>query len=141
VIADLPLWAALLMGLLLLGGALLTLLGAIGLLRAPTFYSRVHPPTLGGTLGMSGILFASMLYFSVTGKRLAVHELLLVITVPVVTPVTMMLLARAAMFRDRRLTRADEEQYQRSVRVAAELARAEAEAELHPGPAEAEPPP
>lgn len=139
-IADLPLWAALLVGLLLLGGSLLVLLGAIGLLRAPTFYSRVHPPTLGGTLGMSGVLFASLVYFSVSGKRLAVHELLLVIAVPVVTPVTMMLLARAAMFRDRRLSRADEEQYQRAIRVAAELARAQAEAELHPPDGDEGPP-
>lgn len=139
-IADLPLWAAVLVALLLLGGALLTLLGALGLLRAPTFYSRVHPPTLGGTLGMSGILFASMVYFTVTGKRLSVHELLLVIILPVVTPVTMMLLARAALFRDRRLRRDDEEAYARSRRVAEELAQAEEEAARHPEP-EGEPPP
>jgi len=133
-ITDLPLWAALLVALLVLGGAGLTLLGALGLLRAPTFYSRVHPPTLGGTLGMSGVLFASLVYFSVTGKRFSVHELLLIVIVPVVTPVTMMLLARAALFRDRRLRRDDEEAYARSRRVADELAQAEEEAARHPEP-------
>lgn len=133
-ISDLPLWAALLVAVLVLGGALLTLLGALGLLRSPTFYSRVHPPTLGGTLGMSGILFASMVYFTVTGKRLSVHEILLVVIVPVVTPITMMLLARAALFRDRRIRRDDEEAYARSRRVADELAQAEEEAARHPEP-------
>ncbi len=139
-ISELPLWAAILVAVLVLGGAALTLLGSLGLLRTPTFYSRVHPPTLGGTLGMSGVLFASMVYFSVTGKRLSVHELLIVVIVPVVTPITMMLLARAALFRDRRVRRDDEEAYARSRRVADELAQAEEEAARHPEP-EAEPPP
>lgn len=139
-ITQLPLWAAILVALLLLGGAMLVLLGSLGLLRAPTFYSRVHPPTLGFTLGMSGILFASIVYFSVTGRRLAVQELLLIVFLPVVTPVTMMLLARAAIFRDRRLRRDDDEAYARSVRVAEELAQAEDEAARHPEPEE-EPPP
>lgn len=139
-IADLPLWAAVLVAVLVLGGAGLTLLGSLGLLRTPTFYSRVHPPTLGGTLGMSGVLFASMVYFSVTGLRVSVHEILLIVIVPVVTPVTMMLLARAALFRDRRMRRDDEEAYARSRRVADELAQAEEEAARHPEPEE-EPPP
>ena len=138
-ISELPLWAALLVAVLVLGGALLTLLGSLGLLRSPTFYSRVHPPTLGGTLGMSGVLFASLVYFSVTGKRASVHEILLIVFLPVVTPVTMMLLARAAIFRDRRLRRDDDEAYARSVRVAEELAQAEDEAARHPEPEE-EPP-
>ena len=139
-ISELPLWAAILVAVLVLGGAALTLLGSLGLLRTPTFYSRVHPPTLGGTLGMSGVLFASMVYFSVTGKRLSVHELLIVVIVPVVTPITMMLLARAALFRDRRVRRDDEEAYARSRQVADELAQAEEEAARRPEP-EAEPPP
>lgn len=133
-ITDLPLWAALLVSILVLGGAGLALLGSLGLLRTPTFYSRVHPPTLGGTLGMSGILFASMVYFTVTGGRASVHEILLVILIPVVTPITMMLLARAALFRDRQLRRYDEEQYARSRRVAEELTKAEEEAARHPEP-------
>ena len=139
-ISEVPLWAAVLVALLVLGGAGLTLLGSLGLLRAPTFYSRVHPPTLGFTLGMSGILFASLIYFSITGGRLSVRELLLIIFLPVVTPVTMMLLARAALFRDRRLRRDDEEAYARSIKVAEELAQAEEEAARRPD-AEGEPPP
>ncbi len=139
-ISELPMWAAVLVALLLLGGALLVLLGSLGMLRAPTFYSRAHPPTLGFTLGMSGVLFASLIYFSITGKRVSVHELLLILFLPVVTPITMMLLARAALFRDRRLRRDDDEAHARAIKVAEELVQAEEEAARRPE-AEGEPPP
>lgn len=128
---DLPLWASLLVAALVLFGAFLTLLGAFGLLRAPTFYSRAHPPTLGATMGMASVLLGSMVYFSVTGSRLFVHELLLIIALPVVAPVTMMLLARAALFRDRQVRRYAEEQSERARRVADELRRMEEEAAQH----------
>lgn len=98
--ADLPAWAALLTALLVLVGSGLTLTGAVGLLRLKTFYERVHAPTLGSTLGMVCIVLASAIFFSVTQTRLAVHELLIVIFVTVTTPVTLMLLVRAALFRD-----------------------------------------
>ena len=46
---TLPAWAALLTALLVLVGAAVTLIGALGLLRLGTFYARVHAPTLGTT--------------------------------------------------------------------------------------------
>ena len=46
-IADLPLWMVIAVSTLLLIGSGLTLLGAFGLLRLPTFYERIHAPTLG----------------------------------------------------------------------------------------------
>jgi multicomponent K+:H+ antiporter subunit G len=99
--ADLPLWAAVPVALLLLAGAAITLLGAIGLLRFRTFYERVHAPTLGSSLGVGCVLLASMLFFSVLQTRLVVHEVLIGIFVLATTPVTLMLLARAALYRDR----------------------------------------
>jgi len=99
--ADLPLWAALLVALLLLLGSGLTLLGAIGLVRLDSFYKRVHSPTMGTTWGTGGILLASMLFFTMTEGRPVLHELLIAVFVTVTTPVTLMLLARAALYRDR----------------------------------------
>ncbi len=99
--ADLPLWAALPVALLLLLGAGLGLTGSIGLLRLRSFYDRVHAPTLGTTLGIGCILLASMLYFSVAQTRLVLHEILIAVFVVITTPVTIMLLARAALHRDR----------------------------------------
>jgi multicomponent K+:H+ antiporter subunit G len=98
---DVPVWVAILVGFLALAGSLLTLLGCLGLARFESFYERVHAPTLGTSFGAIGILLASTLYFSVTGQRPAVHEVLIVIFVSVTTPVTLMLLARAALYRDR----------------------------------------
>ncbi|MCW5721472.1 MAG: monovalent cation/H(+) antiporter subunit G [Devosia sp.] len=99
--ADFPLWAAVLVSILAIAGSLLTLLGCIGMARFTDFYSRIHAPTLGTSFGTIFIVFASMLYFLVSGQRPAVHELLIVAFVLVTTPVTLMLLARAALYRDR----------------------------------------
>lgn len=98
---DLPAWAALIVALLVLAGAAITLIGSIGLLRLKTFYDRVHPPTLGSTLGMVLIVLGSILCFSVLRSRLSVHEILIGIFVTLTTPVTFMLLARASLYRDR----------------------------------------
>jgi multicomponent K+:H+ antiporter subunit G len=99
--ADLPLWAALPVSLLLLLGAGLGLTGSIGLLRLRNFYERVHAPTLGTTLGIGSILLASMLFFSVMQTRAVLHEVLITVFMVITTPVTLMLLARAAVHRDR----------------------------------------
>lgn len=98
---ELPLWAALLSGFLVLAGSLMTLVGSLGLLRMKTFYDRVHSPTLGTTMGTSCILLASICSFSVLQSRLFVHEILIILFVTLTTPVTLMLLARAALYRDR----------------------------------------
>ena len=92
---------ALLTSVLLIGGAAITLVGALGLIRRhANFYQRVHTPTLGTTLGMACVAVASMIYFSALGSRLGVHELLIVIFVTVTTPVSLMILVRAAVLRD-----------------------------------------
>jgi len=100
--ADLPGWAAILTSLLLLIGAGLTLAGSLGLLRLRSFYDRVHTPTLGTTMGIGCVLLASMLFFSVLQTRLVLYELLIGGFMALTTPVTLMLLARAALYRDRR---------------------------------------
>ena len=99
--AELPAWAALLTAVLLLLGAGLTLLGAFGTLLFRTFFERVHAPTLGTSWGTGAIVLASMVCFSVLGSRLVVHEILIGIFITVTTPVTLMLLARATLYRAR----------------------------------------
>lgn len=99
--ASLPLWAQLLVAFFLLLGSGLTLLGAIGVLQFKSFYERVHAPTLGTTWGAGGVLIASIITFSVLQSRPVLHEILISIFVVVTTPVTLMLLARAALYRDR----------------------------------------
>ncbi|MXQ10837.1 monovalent cation/H(+) antiporter subunit G [Microvirga makkahensis] len=98
---ELPVWAALLTAFLVLTGAGVTLIGSIGLVRLGSFYARVHAPTLGTTLGMACILMGSALFFSVLEARPVTHEILIAIFVTLTTPVTLLLLVRAALYRDR----------------------------------------
>src|SRR5690606_2705891 len=89
---ELPTMVAVIVGVMVLFGALITLLGTLGLLRLKTFYDRVHPPTLGLTMGSASILLGSIICFTVLGTRAAVHEVLVLVFATVTTPVTMMLL-------------------------------------------------
>lgn len=97
---ELPEPIALLVALLVLLGASLALIGSFGLLRLSTFYDRVHAPTLGTTLGTGCVLIASMLLFTALESRPVLHEILIGVFMTVTTPVTYMLLVRAARHRD-----------------------------------------
>jgi multicomponent K+:H+ antiporter subunit G len=99
--ADLPLWATIPATILLIAAGLLALIGSIGLLRLPDFYQRMHPPTMGTTLGTGCVLIASMIVSSALVGRPVIHELLITLFIAITAPVTAMLLVRAAA--DRRL--------------------------------------
>ena len=86
--------------LLIVLGALLVFTGSLGLLTLKTFFDRVHPPTMGTTLGTGLILIGSMLHFTATDGRPVLHEVLIGIFMTFTTPVTYMLLVRAALHRD-----------------------------------------
>ena len=88
--------------LLVLAGAGLALLGAIGLLRLRTFFERVHAPAIIATLACWLIMHATVIYFSVVDGGLALHALLIAVFVAVTAPVTSIFLLRAALFRARR---------------------------------------
>jgi multicomponent K+:H+ antiporter subunit G len=97
---QVPPLLAILTAILLVGGAAITLIGALGLLRLRTFYERVHAPTLGTTLGAACVALASMIYFSALGRRLVIHELLVLGFITVTTPISLVVLVRAAVFRN-----------------------------------------
>ena len=82
-------------------GAFLVLVGSLGLLTLRTFYERVHAPTLGATLGTALILLGSLLAFSEAQGRPLLHEILIAAFMLISTPVTYLLLVRAATQRDR----------------------------------------
>jgi multicomponent K+:H+ antiporter subunit G len=86
---------------LVLAGALLAFIGSLGLLRMKTFFERVHPPTMGTTLGTAFVLAGSMLYFTAIESRLVLHEILIGVFMMLSTPVTYVLLGRAALRRER----------------------------------------
>jgi multicomponent K+:H+ antiporter subunit G len=93
--------------LLVFAGAGFAFLGSLGLLRFRTFYERVHPPTMGTTLGTVLVLAGSIVYFTALESRPVIHEIVIAILMTVNTPVTYMLLVRAALHRDRGDSRAE----------------------------------
>jgi len=99
--SSLPEWAAILVSLLVVAGAAITLVGAVGLVRFSSFYQRIHAPTLGTSLGAMLVLLGSSLHASLGMGRPVVHEVLVMVFIIVTTPVTLMLLARATLYRDR----------------------------------------
>ncbi|MBO9331510.1 cation:proton antiporter [Achromobacter sp. HZ01] len=101
-IADqIPLWAGIPASILLVLGGLLALTGSAGLLRFRTFYARIHAPTLGNTMGCGCVLLASILVFSALSARPVFHEVVITLLLIVSSPVTAMLLMRAATYRNR----------------------------------------
>ncbi|MBK1647990.1 Na+/H+ antiporter subunit G [Rhabdochromatium marinum] len=90
----------LLVSAFILIGATFALIGSIGLLRLPDFYTRLHGPTKATTLGISGMLIASGLYFS-TGSHDAtsLHEILVLLFLFITAPVSAHLLVKAALHR------------------------------------------
>ncbi len=98
---QLPDWAAITVAALVLFGATFTLLGAIGLVRFTTFYQRVHAPTLGSSFGVASISLATVVCFTVLRSALALGAIVLFLLVTLTVPVGLMLLVRAALFRDR----------------------------------------
>jgi multicomponent K+:H+ antiporter subunit G len=90
-------WIEALVALFLLLGSLFALVGAIGLYRLPDFFMRLHGPTKATTLGVGGMVLASMLYFSTQGKGLSLHELLITLFLFITAPVSAHMLAKAAL--------------------------------------------
>ena len=82
--------------LLLTGGAF-TLIGALGLLRLPDFYTRLHAPTKATTMGVGAIMLSSMVYFTYHDQQLGFSEVLITVFLFLTAPVSANILAKAAM--------------------------------------------
>lgn len=93
---EMPLWVEVTVAALLVIGGVFTLVGAIGMLRFPDFFMRLHAPTKATTLGVGGVLLAS-LAMNWTRGEFGVHELLITLFLFVTAPVSANLMAKAAL--------------------------------------------
>lgn len=93
---DLPLWAEWGIAALLVVGGAFALVGAIGLLRFPEFFMRLHAPTKATTLGVGGVLLASIALGWSEGRH-GLPELLITLFLFVTAPVSANLMAKAAL--------------------------------------------
>lgn len=82
---------------LLLTGGFFTLVGAIGLVRLPDFYTRLHGPTKATTVGIGAIVLASVVLFSSQGQGIGISEVLILVFLFITAPVSANILAKAAM--------------------------------------------
>lgn len=86
-----------LLGVLILIGAIFTLVGSIGLYKLPDFYMRLHGPTKASTLGVGAILISSVIYFTIKEDALSLHEILVTLFLFITAPVGALLMAKAAI--------------------------------------------
>ncbi len=103
-------WHEWLIAFFLVGGAGFALIGSIGLMRLPDFFSRLHGPTKATTLGVGGMLIASALYFSFNEEGVSLHELLIMLFLFITAPVSAHLMAKAALHLQGPVTAPDSEQ-------------------------------
>ena len=94
--------AEVMVSIALLVGAFFTLVGSIGLVRFPDFYSRLHAPTKATTLGLGAFLVASLIHFATGPGKVSLHEPLIVLFLFMSAPVSAYLLAKAALHLSRR---------------------------------------
>jgi multicomponent K+:H+ antiporter subunit G len=100
-LAALPPWADVLIAALLVIGAAFALIGSIALVKLTDFYRRLHGPTKSTTLGVGGVLLASVVYFSVGNGYPSLSELLITLFVLLTAPISAHLLVKAALHLDR----------------------------------------
>ncbi len=93
---ELPLWLEWIVAALLVIGGVFALVGAIGMVRLRDFYMRLHAPTKATTLGVGGVLLASLAVSWWRGE-FGVPELLITLFLFVTAPVSANLMAQAAM--------------------------------------------
>lgn len=87
---------ALLAETLTLVGSLFFLISAIGLLRLPDLFCRIHAPTKAGTLGILLLGLGAVLRSLANGNLLWLEELAVLVFLFLTIPVSAQVLARAA---------------------------------------------
>ncbi len=94
--SELHLGLQLLAAALLVLGGVFALVGAIGMVRFPDFFMRLHAPTKATTLGVGGVLLAGMVLAWGRGET-GLHALLVTLFLFITAPVSANLMAQAAL--------------------------------------------
>ena len=100
-------WSELVVATLIAASGVFVVISAIGVLRLPDFFLRMHPPALAYTFGSWCVTLAGIIHFSSLESRPALHPWLIIILLSMTVPVTTLLLARVALFRRRAAGSAD----------------------------------
>jgi len=83
-----------LVAILLLAGAFFAFVAALGVIRFPDFYTRMHASTKAGAFGAALLLLAAAIHFG--SMRAIITALLIIVFFYMTTPVAAQTLAQAA---------------------------------------------
>lgn len=86
---------------LVLLGAAFVLIGSWGLVRLPSTMERLHGPTKATTLGLGGLLLASVVYFQARLGIWTAHELLISLFLFITAPISANMIAKVHLHRVR----------------------------------------
>lgn len=78
--------------------------GSYGLIKLKNTLQRLHAPTKATTLGVGGVLVASILFFFAETGKLSVHELLITLFLFLTAPITANFIAKTYIARNLRRT-------------------------------------
>ncbi|MGB1090581.1 MAG: Na+/H+ antiporter subunit G [Oceanobacter sp.] len=84
---------------LLVMGGLFVLIGAVGMVKLPDVYTRLHAPTKTTTMGIGCILIASMCIHFDGGRGLGIEEVVISLFLFITAPVSAYMIAKAALHR------------------------------------------
>lgn len=94
--------AEFLISLALVVSGIFGFVGSYGLIKLRDTVQRLHAPTKATTLGVGGVLIASMIYFYAKTGHLSVHELLITLFLFLTAPITANFIAKSYMARNMR---------------------------------------
>ncbi len=83
----------------LIVGGVFALVGSFGMIKLPELMTRLHAPTKATTLGVGGVLLASMTQSWLLDGIATFHELLITIFMFLTAPVTAHFIAKAHIHR------------------------------------------
>lgn len=85
---------------LLIVGAVLSVVSAVGIHRLKDPYTRLHATSTVNSLGLISILLASVFYFSGASTSHSLRQLLTILFIFITVPAGTHILSRAALIRD-----------------------------------------
>ncbi len=95
-----PVIVEILVSVFLVVSGIFGLVGSYGLIKLKDSVQRLHAPTKATTLGVGGVLIASMIYFSVKTGEISFHELMITLFLFLTAPITANFIAKAYMARN-----------------------------------------
>ena len=92
--------AEILIAIFLVVSGVFGFVGSYGLIKLKDSVQRLHAPTKATTLGVGGMLIASMIYALASKGYLSVHELLITLFLFLTAPITANFIAKSYMARN-----------------------------------------